>query len=80
MYYVYLLQSKNDPNQKYVGYTTNIIQRLKQHNSGNVSSTTQNKPWKLITYIAFSCAEQAIAFEKYIKVGSGHAFAKRRLW
>ena len=35
--------------------------------------------WRLKTYIAFSDEAQAIAFEKYLKSGSGRAFAKKRL-
>jgi hypothetical protein len=31
-------------------------------------------------YLAFDTEKKAIAFEKYIKVGSGYAFAKKRLW
>ena len=37
------------------------------------------RPWRLKTYIAFSDEAQAIAFEKYLKSGSGRAFAKKRL-
>lgn len=80
MYYVYLIRSINNPQQRYVGYTVDIVQRLKQHNSGEVNSTFHDKPWQLVTCIAFSSASKAIAFEKYIKIGSGHAFAKKRLW
>jgi putative endonuclease len=36
-------------------------------------------PWKLETYIAFSDAEKAKAFERYLKMGGGWRFAKRRL-
>jgi len=34
----------------------------------------------VVTYIAFSGREQAEAFEHYLKSGSGHAFARKRLW
>lgn len=34
--------------------------------------------WKIITYIAFSDKDKAIAFEKFLKTGSGRDFAKRR--
>jgi hypothetical protein len=34
-------------------------------------------PWRLATYIAFQDETRALAFEKYLKSGSGHAFANR---
>jgi hypothetical protein len=33
----------------------------------------------LKTYIAFSDEKRAVAFEKYLKSGSGRAFSKKRL-
>jgi hypothetical protein len=38
------------------------------------------RPWRLQSYLAFSSKLQALAFERYIKSGSGHAFANKRLW
>ena len=80
MYYVYLLRSLKDSSKTYIGYTTDIEQRLETHNAGRSPHTKQDKPWKLVTYIAFESEIKALEFEKYIKVGSGHAFAKRRFW
>ena len=79
MYYVYLLRSLEDTSKTYIGYTTNVAQRLATHNSGGSLHTKQYRPWKLICYIAFDTSEKAMAFERYIKVGSGHAFAKKKL-
>lgn len=50
------------------------------HNNGHSPHTSKHKPWKLIAYLAFSDEAQALAFEKYLKSGSGHAFARKRLW
>ena len=80
MYYVYLLRSIKNSSKTYIGYTTNIDQRLETHNSGGSIHTSKHRPWKLVTYIAFDLEEKAIEFEKYIKIGSGYAFAKKRLW
>ena len=33
--------------------------------------------WKVEAYFAFETKEKAVAFEAYLKTGSGHAFAKR---
>jgi hypothetical protein len=37
------------------------------------------RPWRLISYIASSDEQKAIAFERYLKTASGRAFAKKRL-
>ncbi len=80
MYYVYFIRSLIDQNKTYVGYTTNLKERLIKHNEGGSVHTRSDKPWKLISYIAFDTKAKALSFEKYIKVGSGHAFAKKRFW
>ncbi len=80
MYYVYLLRSINNSSKTYIGYTTNLEQRLDTHNSGGSVHTKIDRPWKLVMYLAFDSEQKALNFEKYIKVGSGNAFAKKRLW
>jgi predicted GIY-YIG superfamily endonuclease len=78
-YYVYILQSINSPDRYYVGFTENLDERLKDHNSGKSSYTSKFKPWRFETYLAFSDKSKALNFEKYIKSGSGRAFSKKRL-
>jgi len=68
------------PVVRYTGYTDNLRQRLLDHNSGKNVSTAPNRPWRLRTYLAFSTKAQALEFEHYLKSGSGHAFANKRLW
>ena len=80
MYYVYLLESLDDPTKRYVGVTADLKVRLREHNSGKSGHTSKHRPWRLVTYLAFSGREQAEAFERYLKSGSGHAFARKRLW
>jgi putative endonuclease len=80
VWYVYLLQSEKLPDQRYVGVTADLKARLPDHNSGKSSHTSKYVPWKLVTYVAFSDEKKAKTFELYLKSGSGHAFAKRRLW
>ena len=80
MHYVYLLRSISYPDQTYIGYTTNLKHRLEQHNSATTYYTSDHKPWKLVTYIGFDSYEKAIAFEKYLKGGSGYVFAQKRFW
>jgi predicted GIY-YIG superfamily endonuclease len=80
MYYVYLLQSVDNPRRRYVGSSADLRRRLGDHNSGRNASTATAGPWRLQTYLAFSAKAHALAFERYLKSGSGHAFARKRLW
>jgi putative endonuclease len=80
MIYVYLLQSDTAADQHYVGLTTDLKRRLVDHNAGKSSHTSKFTPWRLVTYVAFSDQAKATAFERYLKSGSGHAFARKRLW
>ncbi|MGB8468145.1 MAG: GIY-YIG nuclease family protein [Candidatus Babeliales bacterium] len=80
MHYVYLIRSIKDPSKTYIGQTNDLKQRMEKHNSGASIFTTDFRPWKLVTYVAFDEKEKALRFEKYLKIGSGHAFAQRRFW
>ena len=80
MFFVYLLRSINNPKKTYIGFTTNLEQRLETHNSGGSIYTKDDRPWHLVTSISFDSQEKAKSFEKYIKVASGAAFANKRLW
>ncbi|MCL2017388.1 MAG: GIY-YIG nuclease family protein [Alphaproteobacteria bacterium] len=80
MFYVYLIKSINSPNQKYIGFSSDLKQRIKDHNNGKSIHTSKFKPWELITYLSFSDERQAKEFEYYLKTHSGQAFANKRLW
>ena len=80
MHYVYLLHSESVTGQRYIGVTSDLKQRLADHNAGKSPHTSKYLPWKLVTYVAFSDEKKAIIFERYLKSGSGHAFAKKGLW
>jgi len=79
LHYVYLIESLSTGRQRYVGMTENLRQRLREHNAGESSYTAKFRPWKLTTYVAFADPAKAEAFERYLKSGSGHAFARKRL-
>ena len=79
MHYVYLLQSESDPTKRYVGFTEDLKKRLTDHNSGKSKYTARHRPWKLVTYLAFSDRVKATEFERYLKTASGIAFANKRL-
>lgn len=80
MFYTYVIESIPVPKERYFGHTTNLKQRLSDHDTGKCVHTSKFKPWKLKLYVAFETIEQAQHFEKYLKSGSGHAFANRHLW
>ena len=77
MYYTYIIESITKPGIYYRGHTGNLKQRLEEHNSGKCKSTEKKRPWRIKTYVAFDTIDKAQQFEKYLKSGSGHAFAKR---
>ena len=80
MKYVYILRSIGQPGQRYFGITSNLRHRLADHNAGKSPHTAPFRPWILETYVAFTDHKKAAAFERYIKQGSGWAFAKKHLW
>jgi predicted GIY-YIG superfamily endonuclease len=79
MKYVYFLESVDQPEQRYVGLADDLRARVAAHNAGQSPHTQKFKPWRLVTYVAFADEAKAVAFERYMKTGSGRAFAKKRL-
>lgn len=78
MTYVYLIESVHSRPQHYVGITKDLKQRVADHNEGKSSHTSKFKPWNLVMYLGFADEQTALAFEKYLKSGSGKAFLKKR--
>jgi len=76
-YYVYILESISHIGQFYTGYTTDLKKRLNKHNEGGCPHTAKLKPWRIKNYFAFADEKKAIAFEKYLKTGSGREFCRR---
>ena len=77
MFYTYILRSLSHPEQRCIGSTSDLKFRLAKHNAGEVPHTAKFRPWKVEAYFAFETKEKAVAFETYLKTGSGHSFAKR---
>ncbi|MFH1314425.1 MAG: GIY-YIG nuclease family protein [Candidatus Eisenbacteria bacterium] len=78
-YYVYILQSDSHPNRHYVGFTKNLVKRLRSHNSGQSHHTSKYRPWHVRTAVAFTDPKRTRRFERYLKTASGRAFARKRL-
>lgn len=53
------------------GLTSDLKKRLAEHNAGKSAHTSKFKPWRLVTYLAFSDRTRAEAFERYLKAGPG---------
>nr|WP_283775460.1 GIY-YIG nuclease family protein [Desulfuromonas sp. CSMB_57] len=78
--YVYLMQSLSNPEQRYTGLTKDVEKRLVAHNAGQSIHTAKYRPWRLVLTLAFAEDSNAIAFERYLKSGSGRAFASKHFW
>jgi putative endonuclease len=76
--FVYILRSEGD-GRPYVGVTSDVARRLETHNSGGNSATASHRPWRLDVVFEFADEERARRLERYLKSGSGRAFARRHL-
>ncbi|HMO04944.1 MAG TPA: GIY-YIG nuclease family protein [Kiritimatiellia bacterium] len=75
--YVYILVSEQYPERHYTGCTKDLVARLKKHNEGGVPHTSSCRPWRVETVIRFNSGDKARDFERYLKTGSGRAFARK---
>lgn len=78
MFYVYILQSQKDKSF-YTGVTENLKKRIQEHNWRLAKYSKSKAPFGLAWYCAFKDKKKALDFEKYLKQGSGFAFARKRL-
>jgi len=75
MFTVYAIRSQVR-NYIYVGMTSNMERRLKEHNNGENRSTKAYKPFELIYTETFETRVEAREKEKYLKSGIGKEFLK----
>lgn len=75
---VYILKCADG--KYYTGCTSNLEKRLKYHLEKQVKFTATRLPFELVTYIVFNDKYKAYFFEKYLKSGSGKAFAMKRFF
>jgi putative endonuclease len=75
MYEVYAIKSEMD-GRIYVGFTDNLIRRLREHNSGKTVSTKGYIPWTLIYREVAESRLEARKREKHLKSGIGKEFLK----
>ena len=75
--YVYVLKTRDIPPKYYTGLTSDVTRRLAEHNGDSVHRTARYRPWAIDLIIEFHDEGRAVAFEQYLKSGSGVAFAQR---
>jgi putative endonuclease len=75
-YFVYILKSSTN-SRYYIGYPSNISQRVSQYNSGKNKSTKHGIPWKLVYSETFGDKKSAWLRERQLKsYKGGEAFKK----
>lgn len=77
--FVYILRSESNPSRYYTGMTSDMDLRLADHNAGKCRHTAGGVPWNVDVLVEFSDEARAVALERYLKSGSGCAFATRHL-
>ena len=78
MHYVYVLRSEKDKNF-YTGSTKNLKLRFEEHTGGQVLSTKDRRPVKLVYYEVCVSKKDATRRERYLKTSHGRAFIRRRI-
>ena len=76
---VYILHSLKNRTRYYTGVASLPRARLETHNAGGCRHTANGRPWEIDVLIEFADERRAVAFARYLKSGSGGAFAKRHL-
>ena len=70
MFFVYILKSLEN-NSYYVGHSSDISARLKQHNNGRVRSTKAYRPWEVVYSEELETKSEAFKREMQIKSYKG---------
>jgi putative endonuclease len=78
MFYVYVLKSKKD-GQLYTGFTTNLKERFRKHNKGQVVVTKFRRPFYLVYYEAYKNKKDAIIAEIFYKTGNGREILRQTI-
>ena len=68
VYYVYLIKTVTGFSKKsYVGYTNNLTNRIKRHNSNLGAKSTKGYKWELVYKKRFLSKQMALSFEYKLK-------------
>ena len=67
-YFVYLIGSYKDIKLiTYVGYTNNLLKRVRLHNESRGAKFTKGRKWKIMYYEKYQKKKDAISREMHLK-------------
>jgi len=66
MHYIYIIKSERS-GKIYCGFSSDLRQRIIDHNSGKSNYTSNYRPWRLVYYEAYSHKEDAQKRERQLK-------------
>ncbi len=80
MHYGYILKSLKRVDELYIGYTPDLVERIKKHNAGKALATKRYRPWKLVYAEIYASELDARDREKKLKqFGRVYSQLKRRI-
>jgi len=76
LYFVYAL--RNHEGQLYIGFTTELERRVRQHQEDKGGWTQRRGPWELVYYETFADRREAMRRERNLKRGRTNQELRRR--
>ncbi len=76
-YFVYVLQ--NPERRLYIGFTSDLDRRVRQHQEGKGGWTRSRGPWKLVYHEVFTNRLEAMRRERNLKTGKMNKELRMRL-
>ena len=77
--FVYVIQSLSKPERHYVGLTSDVASRVREHNAGQSLQTEKHRPWRLVVYAGFANARHAERLVKDLKSAWARGLVERYL-
>ena len=78
MFFIYVLQSERS-GRYYIGSTSNVANRVEQHNSGMTRATRNLRPWHLVHTESYETLAQARKRESQIKSWKNRDYMRNQL-
>jgi len=66
MYTVYILYSEKI-DKFYIGFSSNVPDRLRKHNNASKGFTNSGRPWIIVFTEQYDCKKDAVARERQLK-------------
>ncbi len=77
MFYIYVLRSQKS-GYRYIGQTSNLKRRLKEHNAGLTKSIRFQLPFRLVYIEEVPYRDEARRREKFLKSGKGREWLDKK--